>query len=170
MRKLRRSARLPPKSAFAYLKTLFAPITCGPMPDFLSKRKYTALAAVLASMAASGAAFAAAGSGKRLQEQLRKLDPSTRLEQVCDIEAMRRINRDPNAFHPDRAVISAISDPKIAGHVAEGTGGAFRSKGKWYRFSFKCQVSDDHMRVLAFDYKLGDPIPESQWAKDGLWE
>jgi hypothetical protein len=24
--------------------------------------------------------------------------------------------------------------------------------------------------VLAFEYKLGEPIPEAQWAKDGLWE
>jgi hypothetical protein len=113
-------------------------------------------------------------SGKRksrsLDAELRKLDPATRLEQVCDIEAMHQIKNDPSSYRPDRAVLAALSDPKTAGHMIEGTGGAFRSKGKWYSFSFKCEATDDHMKVLAFDYKLGDAIPESQWAKDGLWQ
>lgn len=110
------------------------------------------------------------GRSRSLDAELRKLDPATRLEQVCDIEAMRQIKRDPTSYRPDRAVLAATSDPKTAGHIIEGTGGAFRSKGKWYSFSFKCEASDDHMQVLAFDYRLGEAIPENQWAKDGLWQ
>lgn len=110
------------------------------------------------------------GRSRSLDAELRKLDPATRLEQVCDIEAMRQIKRDPTSYRPDRAVLAATSDPKTAGHIIEGTGGAFRSKGKWYSFSFKCEASDDHMQVLAFDYRLGEAIPENQWAEDGLWQ
>ncbi len=112
----------------------------------------------------------ASGKRKSLEAQLRMLDPATRLEQVCDIEAMRQIKRDPNSFRPDRAVLAATSNPQTAGHTIRGTGGAFRSKGKWYNFSFKCEASEDHMKVLAFEYKLGESIPEAQWAKDGLWQ
>jgi hypothetical protein len=114
--------------------------------------------------------FPASAMSKRLEKELRKLDPATRLEQVCDIEAMHRINHDPNKFHPDRAVLAATSNPETNGHVIRGSGGAFRSKGKWYGFSFKCEASDDHMSVISFDYKLGDLIPADQWSKDGLWQ
>lgn len=110
------------------------------------------------------------GKSRSLDAELRKLDPATRLEQVCDIEAMRRIKRDPSSYRPDRAVLAATSNPETAGHMIQGTGGAFRSNGKWYSFSFKCEASADHMQVLAFDYKLGEAIPENQWAQDGLWQ
>lgn len=129
-----------------------------------------ALGLLLVSVATTPASALAAGNHKRLEAQLRRLDPATRAEQVCDIEAMRRIKRDPSPYRPDRAVLAATSNPETDGHTIQGTGGAFRSKGKWYNFSFKCEVSDDRMKVLAFEYKLGGPIPEAQWAKDGLWE
>jgi hypothetical protein len=132
--------------------------------------KKLVLGLLLASVAATPASALAAGKHKRLEAQLLRLDPATRAEQVCDIEAMRRIKRDPSPYRPDRAVLAATSNPETNGHTIQGTGGAFRSKGKWYNFSFKCEVSDDHMKVLAFEYKLGEAIPEEQWAKDGLWE
>lgn len=116
------------------------------------------------------ASLPASALSKRLAKELLKLDPATRLEQLCDIEAMHRINRDPNAFHPDRAVLAATSNPETTGHIIRGSGGAFRSKGKWYNFSFKCEASDDHMSVISFDYKLGKLIPPEQWSKDGLWQ
>jgi Domain of Unknown Function (DUF930) len=131
--------------------------------------KKLAVSILVLSMTAP--AFASGKSKEKgLDAELRRLDPATRLEQICDIEAMRLIKNDPNSYRPDRAVLAATSDPKTAGHIIEGTGGAFRSKGKWYSFSFKCEASDDHMQVLGFDYKLGEAIPENQWAKDGLWQ
>jgi hypothetical protein len=147
------------------LKNTIFPDHPAPVMNVLKK---TIAAAVLAAFAAAPAS--AAGKRRGIESQLKLLDPGTRLEQVCDIEAMRRINRDPNSFHPDRAVLAATADPRTSGHTIEGSGGAFRSGGKWYGFSFKCAATDDHMKVIDFDYKLGGPIPEDQWAKDGLWE
>jgi hypothetical protein len=123
---------------------------------------------ILAAAVIPAAAFAA--NSKRLDQQLRKLDPQTRLEQICDIEAMRQIKRDSNPFKPDRAVLAATADPKTSGNTIHGTGGAFRSKGKWYGFTYKCEADSDRMKVLSFEYTLGEAIPEDQWAKAGLWE
>ena len=95
----------------------------------------------------------------RFAASLKKLDPQTRLEQVCDLEAMSRIDRDANPYHPDRAKTDVISHPVHAGDTVTGKGGAFRSKGRWYSFSFACKGSADHMKV----------IPESKWAALGLW-
>jgi len=105
----------------------------------------------------------------RFAASLKKLDPQTRLEQVCDLEAMSRIDRDANPYHPDRAKTDVVSSPVHAGDTVTGKGGAFRSKGKWYSFSFTCKGSADHMQVLSFSYKIGEMIPESKWAALGLW-
>jgi hypothetical protein len=105
----------------------------------------------------------------RFAASLKKLDPETRLEQVCDLEAMSRIDRDTNPYHPDRAKTDASSHPQHTGDTVTGKGGAFRSKGRWYSFSFVCKGTPDHMKVLAFSYKIGELIPESKWAALGLW-
>jgi hypothetical protein len=105
----------------------------------------------------------------RFAASLKKLGPETRLEQVCDLEAMSRIDRGPNPYHPGRAKTDVIAHPVHAGDTVTGKGGAFRSKGKWYSFSFSCKGSPDHMTVLSFSYKIGELIPESKWAALGLW-
>jgi hypothetical protein len=106
---------------------------------------------------------------RRFEASLRRLDPTTRLEQICSLETMARIKRDGKQFRPDRAVIDAVSAPKISGHSVQGTGGAFRSRGSWYQFEFTCKTTDDHMKVLSFEYRIGSPIPESRWSELGLW-
>lgn len=105
----------------------------------------------------------------RFAASLKKLDPQTRLEQVCDLEAMSRIGRDAKTYRPDRAKTDVVSHPVHSGHTVTGKGGAFRSKGRWYAFSFTCKGTPDHMTVLSFSYKIGEPIPESKWAALGLW-
>ncbi len=106
--------------------------------------------------------------GQRMEASLRKLDPETRFDQVCDIAAVKAIARD-SAHKPDRAVSSAATQPVIKGDEMKGAGGAFRSKGKWYQFSFTCTATPDRMKVNAFSYQIGEEIPESKWDGYGLW-
>jgi hypothetical protein len=105
----------------------------------------------------------------RLVASLRGLDPAARFEQACDIEAMNRIKKEAASYHPDRAVTDAVSEAKVTGDTMEGSGGAFRSRGKWYQFSFTCKASPDRMKVVFFSYKIGPPIPEGKWDSYGLW-
>lgn len=115
------------------------------------------------------AATPALAMDPRFAASLKKLDPQTRLEQVCDLEAMSRIAKDAKLYRPDRAKTDVVSHPVHRGDTVTGKGGAFRSKGRWYSFSFACKGSPDHMKVLSFSYKIGEPIPESKWAALGLW-
>jgi hypothetical protein len=101
---------------------------------------------------------------------LEKLDDTTRLEQVCSLEAMLRVNRDRNPYHPDRAIIHAMSEPRRNGNTLQGDGGAFRSGRKWYRFSFVCKADPGHMHVTEFTYTLGTLIPEDKWGEYGLYQ
>jgi hypothetical protein len=114
-----------------------------------------------------GASSFAADS--RTAAMLRGLDPATRFQQACDIEAMSRIGKDATSYHPDRAMTDAVSETKVSGDTMEGTGGAFRSGGKWYQFSFTCRTSPDRMKVVFFSYKVGTLIPEGKWEAYGLW-
>ena len=99
---------------------------------------------------------------------LKQLDPDARFEQICDLEAMKRIGKD-KTYRPERTIVSALGEPKVANSTMSGSGGAFKSKGQWYQFSFKCETTPDHMKVQAFSFQIGAPIPEENWEKNGLW-
>jgi hypothetical protein len=105
----------------------------------------------------------------RVTAMLRGLDPTTRFEQACGIEAMNRIKKEAAPYRPDRAITDAVSEAKIKGDTMEGSGGAFRSGAKWYQFSFTCKASPDRMNVVFFSYKIGSAIPEGKWEEYGLW-
>ena len=105
---------------------------------------------------------------KQLEFQLKRLDPQTRLEQVCDREAMRRI-KDEKKLPVDRAQGAASAEPKTEGHKLTAKGAAYRSKGAWYGLTFVCEATPDHMKVLSFEYQTGDAIPKAKWEDYGLW-
>ncbi len=114
------------------------------------------------------APVAIASANDKVEQSLRRLDPDARFEQVCDLEAMRHISRD-KAYKPERSIVGALATPQIRNSTMTGTGGAFKSKGKWIQFSFRCETTSDHMKVQAFSVKVGEPIPEEMWEKSGLW-
>lgn len=105
-----------------------------------------------------------------LRAGLMKLDPETRLEQRCDAEVLDRISHDDHNYKADRVVAYAFATPQMSGDAIKSSGAAFRSKGQWYRLKFKCQTAPDHMEVLQFLYKIGDEIPEADWAKYNLYD
>ena len=131
----------------------------------------TAVASIIAALILfSGPASASDKLQKHLENILKRMDPATRLEQVCDAEAMKRINRDNREFRIDRSVVSAITEPRVKGDMLSGSGAAFRSRGKWYQYSFTCKATPDRLRVISFEYKLGHEIPEAQWSQHGLYQ
>ncbi len=122
---------------------------------------------VLASLALVGPATA---MDNALRAGLLKLDPQTRLEQRCDAEVLDRISHDDHKYKADRVVAYAFAAPQMSVDAIRSSGAAFRSKGQWYRLKFKCQTAPDHMQVLQFRYKIGDEIPEADWARYNLYD
>ena len=129
--------------------------------------KFAALLSIVFALILVSPALA---NDSRFLASLSKLDPVTRLEQLCDLQAMKRINKDRNPYHPDRAKADVISHPRHNKNVISGNGGAFRSGGRWYQFSFTCKGAPDRMSVESFSYKIGKEIPKSKWAEYGLWQ
>jgi hypothetical protein len=112
----------------------------------------------------------ASATDPRFLASLGKLDPQTRLEQVCDLAAVDYIGRSGNFSKPDRAKSNVTASPRHRGDTVEASGGAFRASGKWYALSFKCKGSPDHLKVLSFTYRVGALIPKSKWPEYGLWD
>ena len=124
---------------------------------------------VLTSILVTMAVTPVIAADPRFIASLGRLDPQTRLEQICDYEAMNRIGRSGQAFRPDRAKSDVATSPRHLGDTLVGAGGAFRSQGHSYQFSFNCKASPDHLRVLSFEYQVGEIIPEAKWNTYGLW-
>ncbi len=106
----------------------------------------------------------------RIRGQLEKLTPEERLEQRCDIEAMDKISGDKGGFRPDKVIAYAFGDPKLDGTTFKTKGAVFRSKGEWYRLSYKCEASEDRLEVNGFKYRIGEQVPHEEWAAHYLYD
>ena len=123
---------------------------------------------VLALVVLIHCAAPALANDSRTERVLRQLDADARFEQVCDLEAMKRIGKD-KTYRPERSMVSALEAPKVVNSTMIGSGGAFKSKGQWFQFSFTCETTADHMKVQAFSFQIGEPIPQEKWEPHGLW-
>src|SRR5829696_4871497 len=81
--------------------------------------------AVLLATALTGAH----ASSSRVEHALDRLEPITRMMQVCDIKAGETLRRESAYKAVNRVMIDALTTPAIEGNVIEGTGGAFRQNG-----------------------------------------
>ena len=115
------------------------------------------------------AATAVAAEG-RFERSLKMLAPAERLEQLCDYTARSRIREQSKDYRPDRAVANAMAEPVAKDDTLEVSGGAFRSRKKWYALSYRCTATPDHLTIVNFRFTVGEEIPEGKWASFGLWE
>jgi hypothetical protein len=97
-----------------------------------------------------------------LVASLKELDATTRLIQVCDIAVMDKTSNRKDGV-TDRAFIDMLHRPEINGDVAVGNGGAFRRKGEWYEFSYRCAVTPDHMQTTKLSVNGIRHVPHSEW-------
>lgn len=104
-----------------------------------------------------------------VDRQLMRLDPHARLEQTCDTEAMLRIGRDKNAYHPDKVIAWTFHDPIRSGNEIIAPGAVFRSGGHWYHLSYQCVTGPRRLVVKELHYKIGPMISRSAWKTHYLY-
>lgn len=105
---------------------------------------------------------------ERIRRTMETIAPSERLVQLCNIEGIEQLKRGAPDYAPDTIVSYAMSDPLVAGMTLSAPGAAFRSRRRWYGVAFKCTVAADLGSVTAFEFKVGKPIPESEWEEHNL--
>ncbi len=105
---------------------------------------------------------------QRVRRGLRSFADSERLIQICNVEALEQIRRAVPDTEPDTMVAYAMADLISTGLTLTARGGAYRSRRKWYGVSFTCTAAAGYEAVAAFQFKLGDAIPESEWEQHAL--
>lgn len=107
---------------------------------------------------------------RQTREMLPLLAADERVEQLCGLEAMSQIQAWKSDFEPDRVTAYARAATKLAGRALIADGAAFRSKRRWYDLRFRCEFSPDQATIVAFEFRVGEPVPRGQWVKLGLPE
>jgi hypothetical protein len=87
-----------------------------------------------------------------------------RVGQLCATELTAQLQNASPPYQPDR-----IRPYRLRiGSVLEVKRSDFRAGGQWYDLSFRCEVNDDATKVLSFAFKVGAPVPRSEWRKRGF--
>ncbi len=94
--------------------------------------------------------------------QIKKLYPVDQLDQRCDIEAMDRLQA-------DKVISYTFSHPKRTAVHVDANGAVFRRDGNWYRLSYACTTSPDHLSIVSFAFKRGPMIARKDWARYYLY-
>lgn len=103
-------------------------------------------------------------------EMLPLLAADERVEQLCGLEAMNQIHAWKDEFQPDRVTAYARSEVKLSGRTMQAEGAVFRSGRRWYDLRFRCEFSPDRSRVVAFEFRVGEPVPRGLWRQLNLPE
>jgi len=111
----------------------------------------------------------AAGAQTTLDKRMQGLEPHTRMIQLCNLSGLETFAKDKSVPKVDRVRIDALAAPTVESNVARGAGGAVRTQGHWFKFSYRCQFTPDRMRATHFSYVLEREIPRAQWEKFNLF-
>ncbi|MGQ4272728.1 DUF930 domain-containing protein [Terrihabitans sp. B22-R8] len=111
----------------------------------------------------------AQAASPQLERSLQKLEPHTRMREVCDLEVAGRISKQSQYSGVDRVVSDARHDSTRIDDTVNAKGAAFRRQGKWYALQYSCTLSSDHMKVGSLRFTIGKEIPEPEWEEFGLW-
>lgn len=104
-------------------------------------------------------------SNPRVKQALGKLSPTDRVIQICGIEALEQIRHHRSDIVPD---MMARNGGALTSSSLKMSGGAFRSRAKWYNLDFDCRVNPKDMAVSSFQYAIGDPIAKKDWSRREL--
>jgi hypothetical protein len=107
-------------------------------------------------------------ANRKMAETLPRLELFTRLEQLCDFEAVLQIRQSAAQFRPEFVVAYAMRKTRTVDGVLVADGAAFRSDRRWYNLAFRCRISPLRPRVEAFDFVIGATIPKRDWASHDL--
>lgn len=88
------------------------------------------------------------------------LPREVRVAKLCASELRQQLLRTSPPYFSEM-----IPEQRLkTGTVLELSETAFRAGGQWYNLSFRCTVDTDATRVESFAFRVGDPIPRSEWA------
>lgn len=98
------------------------------------------------------------------QTAMGNLPRGLRATQLCETELTEQLRNAAPSRDPDFIPRSPLAD----GNILELRQTAFRSQGQWYDLSFRCEINEDATKVMGFAFKIGAPVPRSEWRGRGF--
>ena len=105
---------------------------------------------------------------RRAREALPKLNPTERMIQLCNIEALQQVARVRHDFTPEIVSAYAMKALAIGRDTVEAEGAALRSGDDWYALRYRCRLAPGHGSVVAFDFLASDRLPPERVEELGL--
>lgn len=139
------------------------------MPLTIHRRRVARLG-LLAGLATLCIASGAPAYEARLRPQFERLDPQTRLEEVCNTVVAAALNRDNRQLRVDKVVAYTFASPETEGDRLKAGGAAFRSSGKWFRLRFECETNAARLDVQDLSYEIGEEIEKADWQRYYLYD
>lgn len=96
----------------------------------------------------------------RMRAALASLPPGQRLNLLCMTELRQQLNANTPPYLPD---LMPSLRPRGGTVLDPGGWVAFRSFGQWFDVAFRCETDEGIRRVERFSFRVGAPIPRSQW-------
>ncbi|MGO4566202.1 DUF930 domain-containing protein [Rhizobium sp. 2YAF20] len=128
------------------------------------------LKSIVVSLGVACVATSAFAVDTAIEKQLQKLDPSERMEQSCDTEAMKQIADKKDGFKPDKVIAYTFSDPDMGENSIKAPGAVFRSKGDWYHLTYDCETGPQHIHVRSLSIEIGSKVPREDWGPHYLYD
>ena len=100
---------------------------------------------------------------RKLRATFDTIAPDEQMVQLCNIEGIEQVRRAEPGLDPDTIVPYAMADMISAGLTLTAPGAALRSRRRWYRLNFTCDIAPTRDGVVAYTFSLGGEIPQSDW-------
>ena len=82
-----------------------------------------------------------------------------RIGQLCATELREQLRHATPRYNPMMLPAYRLR----YGNVLDVPQAAFRTPSDWYDVSFRCEVDDGGLKVVSFAFKVGEPVPRSEW-------
>jgi hypothetical protein len=92
------------------------------------------------------------------------LPRDVRAARLCVTELREQLKNSLPPYFPD-----LLPSYRLAGGtVLDVRKAAFRTNGRWYDLSYRCEVDTDATKVVSFALSVGAPVPPDEWKRRGL--
>ena len=90
---------------------------------------------------------------------MRNVPRDARIGRLCATELRDQLLNASPPYLPEMLPYFRLK----AGTVMDVPESAFQAGGEWYDLSFRCEVDEKATKVVSFAFRIGKPIPRSQW-------
>ena len=100
----------------------------------------------------------------RMRTAMNGMPQAARVDLLCMTELRAQLRTATPPYQPDLLPSFRLE----SGTVLQPRRAAFRAGGQWYDLAFRCELNTQVTRVESFTFRVGAPVPRSEWSARGF--